>query len=130
MGKDSSVQFKKKVINLAVITAILALIILAFTIPVFMRDGTENYTGAEKRAAVAQLHSAKSLVEMRQKILEGIISYHVEKVFKTPPDLIKSWCGANTNSSEDIYYSVTLSERTFLGIKTSEFTRHDTCILL
>ena len=122
-------RLSAKLVAFLVFASISVLLIIGTIIPLAMSDGTEKYSGAEKQAAVAQLNSVKSLTGMAEQALDGIISYRVENVFKTPNDKIQSWCGSGS-TGKDMYYSVTVSERTFFGIVLSEVTRHDTCVLL
>lgn len=115
--------------SLIVIAAIAVFLAAAFLTPFAIGNGTEKFSGEMKAAAEAELKSVPALKDGVQKLTSGTISYYVENVYETPPETAKSWCG-DAYASEKTYYSVVISERTFFGIKTNEFTRHDACILL
>lgn len=125
---DKTKGGKKKVVWLTVTAAIIATIFFAFAIPLWMSDGTEKFTGKEKRAAELQLAEAPHLVDAMDRYVHMIIKYRVETVYETPSTQLESWCGARRDPNET-YYSVVIGEYSLFGIKVDEFPRHDTCIL-
>ena len=130
MKKDAHKTIKpNRRAGLIVFGSIIALVAIAFFVPIIIGDGTEKFSGKMKAAAKAELRSVPKLKDGVQRATSGTILYHVEDVYKTPAEVAKSWCGSIYNPDED-YYSVVISERTIFGIKTNEFTRHDACILL
>jgi hypothetical protein len=124
---DQAKLSKKR--SLIVIISILIIIAAAFLVPLLIPNGVGDYTGAMKSAAEAQLKNAPSLKDNLKKATSlPTLEYHVEKVFETPAETAKFWCGGSFDPAKT-YYSVTISEFTLFGIKTDEFTRHDACIL-
>lgn len=118
-----------KKIKLSILgTAILAVsVFLAFFIPLSMSDGTEKYDGVKKKSAEAVLMWAPQLSDGIEKVIGGVLKIRVEDVYETPPETAKSWCG-NSYKEGDKYYSVVVGYRTFFGILSESFPRHDACL--
>ena len=116
--------------DLIVYGVIAGLVVLAFGIPFFMLDGTERYSGEEKRAAEAQLkgYPRLQLFDTFFKF-EFTLKDRVESVYRTPDSKAESWCRSVYKEGET-YYSVEMSRRTFFGIEASRGVRHDACILM
>ena len=123
---------KKKFIGLTIIAALIILLVSAIAIPLAMSDGTEKLTADQKKAAQTELSSdAHKLhgMDAFTHMFRFVLKTRVERVFAAPDDRAKSWCGS-VYSSGHTYYAVVLAQYTFFGLKVSESTAYDACVLM
>lgn len=117
-----------KTYKLLILTIIL--LALAFLVPHFVGDGTNNYTGEEQEAAVRVLDDFYATQDpLAEKLRFFDFQYYIEDVYPMPSETAKNFCNLKNDDDGTGYYVVHISEVTLFGLRKDVGEIYSDCYL-
>lgn len=103
-----------------VVTAIISFVVLAYSIPMLVGNGTERFTGVKREIAVKSLQYLYDVSDSIQRAANIASGYHdyIEDVIEFTPEEARENCKLSADEDATGYYSVYSSQVKSFGFRS------------